>query len=69
MNHLGLHMLHGLSHLMPQGLQSEIEKKKKTKNKGGMPVTELLNTSTRYSKKHILEISCKNEVLIKSHSP
>ena len=38
------------------------------KNKGGMPVTELLNTSTRESKKHILEISCKNSVLIKSYS-
>ena len=33
-----------------------------------MPVTELLNTSTRQSKKHILEISRKNEVLIKSYS-
>ena len=33
---------------------------KKKKNKGRMPVTELLNTSTRESKKHILEISCKN---------
>ena len=63
MNHLGLYMLHGLSHLMPQRLQSVIKK-----NKGGMPVTELLNTSTRQSKKHILEISCKNEVLIKSYS-
>ena len=53
MNHLGLYMLHGLSHLMPKRLQGVI------KNKGGMPVTELLNTSTRQSKKHILEISCK----------
>ena len=63
MNHLGLYMLHGLSHLMPQRLQSVIKK-----NKGGMPVTELLNTSTRQSKKHILESSCKNSVLIKSYS-
>ena len=62
MNHLALYILHGLSHLMPQRLQSVI------KNKGGMPVTELLNTSTRQSKKQILEISCKNEVLIKSYS-
>ena len=60
MNHLGLYMLNGLSHLTPQRLQSVI------KNKGEMPVTELLNTSTRQSKKHILEISCKNEVLIQS---
>ena len=44
---------------------TECDKKKK---KGGMPVTELLNTSTRESKKHILEISCKNSVLIKSYS-
>ena len=53
-------MLNGLSHLTPQRLQSVI------KNKGEMPVTELLNTSTLQSKKHILEISCKNEVLIQS---
>ena len=56
-------MLHGLSHLMPQRLQSEIKK-----NKVGMPVTELLNTSAQWSKKHILETSCKNELLIKSYS-
>ena len=56
MNHLGPYMLHGLSHLIPQRLQMMV-----IKNKRGMPVTELLNTSTRQGKKHILEISCKND--------
>ena len=42
MNHLGLYTLHDLSHSMPQLLQSV-----KKKNKGGMPVTELLNTCSR----------------------
>ena len=55
MNHLGLYMLHGLSHLMPQRLQGVI------KNKGGMPVTVPLNTSTPQSNNYILEISCKNK--------
>ena len=55
MNHLGLYMLHGLSRLMPQRLQGVI------KNKGGMPVTVLLNTSTRQSNNYILEISYKNK--------
>ena len=55
MNHLGLYMLHGLSHLMPQRLQGVI------KNKGGMPVTVLLNTSTPQSNNYILEISCKSK--------
>ena len=45
MNHLGLYTLHDLSHSMPQLLQSV--KKKTKKNKGGMPVTELLNTCSR----------------------
>ena len=27
-----------------------------------MPVTELLNTSNRWSNKHLLETSCKNKV-------
>ena len=62
MNHLGLYMLHGLSHLMPQRLQGVI------KNKGGMPVTVPLNTSTPQSNNYILEISVKIKVLIKSYS-
>ena len=45
MNHLGLYTLHDLSHSMPQLLQSV--KTKKDKNKGAMPVTELLNTCSR----------------------
>ena len=40
--YLGLYMLHDLSHSMPPLLQSV-----KKKNKGGMPVTELLNTCSR----------------------
>ena len=48
MNHLGLYTLHDLSHSMPQLLQSvKKTKQTKTKNKGGMPVTELLNTCSR----------------------
>ena len=35
--------LHAVSHFMPQRLQNVI---KKTKNKKGMPVTEILNTCT-----------------------
>ena len=46
MNHLGLYTLHDLSHSMPQLLQS-VKKQKQKKNKGGMPVTELLNTCSR----------------------
>ena len=55
-------MLHGLSHLMPQRLQGVI------KNKGGMPVTVPLNTSTPQNNNYILEISVKIKVLIKSYS-
>ena len=62
MNHLWLYMLHDISHSMPQRLQNVI------KNKWGMPVTEVLNTCTRKSNKHLLKISCKNKVLIKSFS-
>ena len=62
MNHLWLYTLHDISHSMPQRLQNVI------KNKWGMPVTEVLNTCTRKSNKHLLEISCKNKVLIKSFS-
>ena len=62
MNHLWLYTLHDISHSMPQRLQNVI------KNKWGMPVTEVLNTCTRKSNKHLLEFSCKNKVLIKSFS-
>ena len=47
MNHLGLYTLHVLSHSRPQLLQSVKKKKNNKKNKGGMPVTELLNASTQ----------------------
>ena len=36
-------------------------------NKKGMPITEILNTCTQQTNKHLLEISCKNKVLIKSY--
>ena len=45
--------LHALSYSMSQTLQNVI--KKKTKNKEGMLVTEILNTCTRWSNKHLLE--------------
>ena len=49
MNHLGLYTLHDLSHSMLQLLQSVKKTKQNNnkKNKGGMPVTELLNTCSR----------------------
>ena len=62
MNHLWLYTLHDISHSMPQRLQNVI------KNKWGMPVTEILNTCTRKSNKHVLKFSFKNKVLIKSFS-
>ena len=62
MNHLWLYTLHDISHSMPQRLQNVI------KNKWGMPVTAVLNTCTRKGNKHLLEISCKNKVFIKSFS-
>ena len=46
-------------HAVPQRLQNVI--RKKTKNKKGMPVTEILNICSRYRNKHLLEISCKNK--------
>ena len=53
--------LHAVSRTMPQRLQNVIKKK-------GMPVTEILNTCTRYRNKHLLEISFKNKFLIVSYS-
>ena len=46
MHHLGLYTLHDLSHSMRQLLQS-VKKTNKQTNKGGMAITELLNTCSR----------------------
>ena len=54
--------LHAVSYSASQTLQNVI------KNKGGMLVTEILNTCTRWSNKRLLEISCTITVFIKSYS-
>ena len=56
--------LHALSYSMSQTVQNVIKKKKQ----GGMLVTEILNTCTRWSNKRLPEISCKIKVFIKSYS-
>ena len=52
--------LHAVSHSVLQRLHKI--------TKGECRNAEILNTCTRWSNEHLLEISCKNEVLIKSYS-
>ena len=44
MNHLGLYTLHNMAPALTAATAKECDKKNKNKNKGAMPVTELLNT-------------------------
>ena len=58
---------HAQRRLLIQDVRQTVIKKKKKKKKD-MPVTEILNTCIRQRNKHLLEISSKNKVSIKSYS-